>query len=131
VRWPVDDVEYTNAANDFFTIVRFASYVNSTLTSCKVSGGSGLLNLGGTNCLAGFYSTNNTGTTPAAPDILRFSSPDGVVFNSPLTGTIPSTRAEVGLHTFASPIMSFDDFAIQFGPGYGITRQGFLLPIQQ
>jgi prepilin-type N-terminal cleavage/methylation domain-containing protein len=128
VRWPVDDVEYTNATNDFFTIIRFASYVNSTLTSCMVSGGSGLLNLGGTNCLGGFYSTNNTGT---APDILRFSSPDGVVFNSPTGDTFSAARSEVGLHNLGGTIPTFDDFALQFGPGYGITRQGFLLPIQQ
>ena len=60
VRWPVDDVEYTNAANDFFTVVRFGSFVNSTLPSCKVSSGSGLTELGGTNCLGSFYSGNNS-----------------------------------------------------------------------
>jgi hypothetical protein len=128
VRWPVDDVEYTNAANDFFTVVRFGSFVNSTLPSCKVSSGSGLMELGGTNCLGGFYSTNNTGT---APDILRFSSPDGVVFNSPTGSTFPAANSEVGLHNLGGDAPSFDDFALQFGPGYGITRQGFLLPIQQ
>ncbi len=128
VRWPVDDVEYTTAANDFFTVVRFGSYVNSTLPSCKVSSGSGLLDLGGTNCLSGFYSTNNTVT---APDILRFSSPDGVVFNSPTGTTFSTARPEVGLHNLGGDVPSFDDFALQFGPGYGDHRQGFLLPIQQ
>jgi prepilin-type N-terminal cleavage/methylation domain-containing protein len=125
VRWPVDDVEYTNAANDFFTVVRFASYVNSTLPSCRVNG----LELGGTNCLGGFYSGNNL--VANYPDILRFSSPDGVVFNSPAGTTFPTARPEVGLHNLGGNIPSFDDFAIQFGPGYGITRQGFHLPIQQ
>jgi len=128
VRWPVDDVENTVAANDFFTVVRFGSFVNSALPSCRVSGGSGLLELGGTNCLGGFFSKDNI---DPAPDMLRFSSPDGVVFNSPSAGTLPPERAEVGLHNYGGNITYFDDFALQFGPGYGITRQGFLLPIQQ
>ena len=129
VRWPVDDVEYTNEANDFFTVVRFRSFVNSTLPSCKVSGGSGILELGGTNCLGSFYSGNND--LADYPDILRFTSPDGVVFNSPTGTTFSTARPEVGLHNFGGGITSFDDFALQFGPGYGITRQGFMLPIQQ
>jgi prepilin-type N-terminal cleavage/methylation domain-containing protein len=129
VRWPVEDIEYTNAANDFFTVVRFRSFVNSTLASCRVSGGSGLLDLGGTNCLGSFYSGNNN--LADYPDILRFSSPDGVVFNSPTGTTFPTARPEVGLHNLGGDMPSFDDFALQFGPGYGIARQGFLLPIQQ
>ena len=128
VRWPVDDVEGTNVGNDYFTIVRFESFLNSTLL-CKVSDGIGLLDMSGTNCLGGFYSKTNTGT---APDILRFSSPDGVVFNSPSSGaSLPASRPEVGLNAYASTSIFYDDFAMQFGPGYGITRQGFLLPIQQ
>ncbi|MRR37521.1 hypothetical protein EG829_23275 [bacterium] len=129
VRWPVDDVEYTSAANDFFTVVRFGSFVNSTLPSCKVSSGSGLMDLGGTNCLGSFYSGNNS--LANYPDILRFSSPNGVVFNSPMGSTFPTAQSEVGLHSLGGDVPSFDDFALQFGPGYGITRQGFMLPIQQ
>jgi hypothetical protein len=130
VRWPVDDVEDTNGGNDYFTIVRFGNYVNAnSALLCKVSDGSGLRNFGGTNCLSGFYSKSNAGT---APDILRFSSPDGVVFNSPSSGaSLPASRAEVGLHAYAAPSIFYDDFAIQFGYGYGIARQGFLLPLQQ
>ena len=87
-----------------------------------------MLELGGTNCLSGFFSKDNI---DPAPDMLRFSSPDGVVFNSPSAGTLSPERAEVGLHNYGGNITYFDDFALQFGPGYGITRQGFLLPIQQ
>jgi prepilin-type N-terminal cleavage/methylation domain-containing protein len=124
VRWPVDDVENTTAGNDYFTIVRFANFVNTTLL-CRVDG----LDMSGTNCLGGFYSGTNDGS---APDILRFSSPDGTVFNSPSSGaSLPASRAEVGLHSYAAPQIFYDDFALQFGPGYGITRQGFLLPLQQ
>jgi len=128
VRWPVDAVEDTSSGNDYFTIVRFGSFLNSTLL-CKVSDGIGLMDMSGVNCLSGFYSKTNTGT---APDILRFSSPDGVLFNSPSSGSsLPVSRAEVGLHAYAVTSIFYDDFAMQFGPGYGITRQGFLLPIQQ
>jgi prepilin-type N-terminal cleavage/methylation domain-containing protein len=124
-RWPVDDVENTYAGNDYFTIVRFGSFVNSTLL-CRVDG----LDMSGANCLAGFYSGSNN-LTGSSPDILRFSSPDGVVFNSPSSGaSLPASRAEVGLHAYASSIY-YDDFSLEFGPGYGITRQGFHLPIQQ
>jgi hypothetical protein len=55
-----------------------------------------------------------------------------VLFNSPSSGSsLPVSRAEVGLHAYAVTSIFYDDFAMQFGPGYGITRQGFLLPIQQ
>jgi len=130
--WPVDDVASTAPSNDYFTIVRFdplaGGFINSTLL-CRVDG----LDMSGTNCLSGFYSKANTGT---APDILRFSSPDGILFNSPSSGaSFPTSRAEVGLHAYGSPYegrsVYFDDFALQFGPGYEITKQGFLLPLQQ
>ena len=128
VNWPVDDVASTAASNDYFTIVRFGSFVNSTL-SCKVDNGNVLLDRSGTNCLGSFYSKTNTGLDP---DILRFSSPDGILFNSPSSGaSLSSSRAEVGLHAYGSPSVYFDDLALQFGPGYEITKQGFLLPIQQ
>jgi len=128
VLWPVDDVASTAPSNDYFTIVRFdplaGGFINSTLL-CRVDG----LDMSGTNCLSGFYSKANTGT---APDILRFSSPDGILFNSPSSGaSFPTSRAEVGLHAYGSPSVYFDDFALQFGPGYEITKQGFLLPLQQ
>jgi hypothetical protein len=124
----VDDVASTAASNDYFTIVRFGSFVNPTL-SCKVDNGNVLLDRSGTNCLGSFYSKTNTGL---GPDILRFSSPDGILFNSPSSGaSLSSSRAEVGLHAYGSPSVYFDDLALQFGPGYEITKQGFLLPLQQ
>jgi hypothetical protein len=128
VNWPTDDVASTAASNDYFTIVRFGSFVNSTL-SCKVNDGNGVFDMTGTNCLGSFYSMTNTGSDP---DILRFSSPDGILYNSPSNGAnFPTSRAEVGLHAYSSPSVYFDDFALQFGPGYEIARRGFLLPLQQ
>ena len=111
---------------DNFTLLRFSDYVNSSLT-CKVNG----VDRTGSYCLTGFYSKDNTGS---AGDVLRFASPDGTLFYSPQSGTIfPAGRSEVGLHAYGNDAYwtEFDDFALQFGPGYGITRQGFLLPIQQ
>jgi hypothetical protein len=126
--WPPDEVEATAENNDNFTLIRFSDYLNTTLT-CKVNGVDGLT---GTYCLSGFFTKNNTGSA----DVIRFSSPDGVLFYSPQSvDAFPVKRPEVGIHAYGQGLLIqytyFDDFAIQFGPGYGITRQGFLLPIQQ
>lgn len=126
VLWPPDNPQDTVINTDNFTLLRFSDYVNSSL-SCTVNG----VARTGSYCLKGFYSKDNTGT---AGDILRFASPDGTLFYSPQSGTtFPTTRAEVGLNAFGNnaEFAEFDDFALQFGPGYGIIRKGFLLPIQQ
>jgi hypothetical protein len=128
-------VEDTVTNNDNFTLIRFSDSdsplndptKNATLT-CKVNG----VDRTGTYCLSGFFTKNNNGSA----DVIRFSSPDGVLFYSPQSGaTFPAKRPEVGLHAYGGSSQitntSFDDFAMQFGPGYGIIRQGFLLPIQQ
>jgi prepilin-type N-terminal cleavage/methylation domain-containing protein len=113
--WPPDNVVDTVPSNDSFTLIRFSGYVNPA------------------HC-AGFFTKDNSGS---AGDVIRFTSPDpnGNKFYSPRTGTIfPVSRAEVGLHAYGnggSGAVEYDDFAIQFGPGYQITRRGFLLPIQQ
>jgi hypothetical protein len=111
--WPPDNVVDTVPSNDNFTLIRFSDYVNSTYCSS-------------------FFTKNNTGS---AGDVLRFTSPDGTKFYSPKTGSIfPVSRAEVGLHAFGnggSGAVEYDDFGVQFGPGYEIIRRGFLLPIQQ
>ena len=78
-----------------------------------------------------FGTRNNFGT---GGDVVRFTSPDGSMFYSPQSGAVfPTKRSEVGLHAYCNDgqFTEYDDFAIQFGPGYGITRQGFLLPLQQ
>ena len=126
VLWPPDNPQDTVINTDNFTLLRFSDYVNSSL-SCRVNGTPQT----GSYCLTGFYSKDNTGT---AGDVLRFASPDGSLFYSPQSGvTFPTGRAEFGLHAYGAEAnwTEFDDFALQFGPGYGITRQGFLLPIQQ
>lgn len=126
VLWPPDNPQDTVINTDNFTLLRFSDYVNSSL-SCRVNGTAQT----GSYCLTGFYSKDNTGT---AGDVLRFASPDGILFYSPQSGSVfPTGRAEFGLHAYGSDAQftEFDDFALQFGPGYGITRQGFLLPIQQ
>jgi len=126
VLWPPDNPQDTAIGNDTFTLIRFGDYVNPSL-NCKVNG----LDRTGIYCLTGFFSKENTGT---AGDVLRFASPDGVLFYSPQSGVVfPTNRAEVGLHAFGNDatFAEFDDFGLQFGPGYGITRTGFLLPIQQ
>lgn len=125
VLWPPDNPQETVINTDNFTLLRFSDYVNSSL-SCRVNG----VNRTGGYCLTGFYSKDNTG---AAGDVLRFASPDGTMFYSPQSGPFPAGRAEFGLHVYGADghFTEFDDFALQFGPGYGITRQGFLLPIQQ
>ncbi len=126
VLWPPDNPQETVINTDNFTLLRFSDYVNSSL-SCRVNG---TARTGG-YCLAGFYSKDNTGTSG---DVLRFASPDGTLFYSPQSGSVfPTGRAEFGLHVYGADghFTEFDDFALQFGPGYGITRQGFLLPIQQ
>ena len=126
VLWPPDNPEETVINTDNFTLLRFSDYLNPNL-SCVVNG----LDRTGVYCLTGFYSKDNTGS---AGDVLRFASPDGTTFYSPQSGTtFPTGRSEVGLHAYGNDahFTEFDDFALQFGPGYGITRQGFLLPIQQ
>jgi len=126
VLWPPDNPQDTVINTDNFTLLRFSDYVNSSLT-CRVNGEVQT----GSSCLNRFFTRENDGS---AGDVLRFASPDGVLFYTPQSGTVfPTGRAEVGLHAFGSDAQftEFDDFALQFGPGYGITRQGFLLPIQQ
>lgn len=126
VLWPPDNPQDTVINTDNFTLLRFSDYVNSSL-SCRVNG----VDRTGGYCLTGLYSKENTGT---AGDVLRFASPDGNLFYSPQSGGVfPAGRAEFGLHAYGADahFTEFDDFALQFGPGYGITRQGFLLPIQQ
>jgi hypothetical protein len=104
----------TVPANDNFTLIRLSDYVNSAYCTS-------------------FSTKYNTGT--GGGDILRFTSPDGTKFYSPATGTVfPANRPEVGLHAYGisqENATYYDDFAIQFGPSYGISRKGFLLPIQQ
>ena len=111
--WPPDNAVDTVPANDYFTLIQFSDYVNNTYCTS-------------------FGTKYNTGT---GGDVLRFTSPDGAKFYSPATGNIfPANRAEVGIHAFGlsqENATYYDDFAIQFGPINGITRQGFLLPIQQ
>jgi prepilin-type N-terminal cleavage/methylation domain-containing protein len=112
VLWPPDNTEDTVINTDNFTLLRFSDYVNTTYCTS-------------------FFAKSNTGS---AGDVLRFTSPDGTLFYSPKSGTVfPAGRAEFGLHAFGNDAMwtEFDDFALQFGPGYGISRKGFLLPIQQ
>ncbi|NPV04082.1 MAG: type II secretion system protein [Syntrophaceae bacterium] len=126
VLWPPDSPEETVINTDNFTLLRFGDYLNTSL-SCRVNG---LVRTGG-YCLTGFFTKDNTGP---AGDVLRFASPDGALFHSPQSGVVfPTGRSEIGLHAFGNDahFTEFDDFALQFGPGYGITRQGFLLPIQQ
>jgi len=112
VLWPPDNVEDTVVNNDNFTLLRFSDYINTTYCTS-------------------FGSENNSGI---GGDVLRFTSPDGSMFYSPQSGvTFPTKRSEVGLHAYGADahFTEFDDFALQFGPGYGITRSGFLLPLQQ
>jgi prepilin-type N-terminal cleavage/methylation domain-containing protein len=126
VLWPPDNPEDTVINTDTFTLIRFSDYVNPSL-NCKVNG----VDRTGVYCLTGLFSKENTGT---AGDVLRFTSPDGVLFYTPQSGVVfPTGRAEVGLHAFGAdaPFAEFDDFGLQFGPSYGVTRSGFLLPIQQ
>jgi hypothetical protein len=126
ILWPADNPEETVINTDNFTLLRFSDYVNTSL-SCKVNG----VDQTGIYCLTGFYSKENTGS---AGDVLRFASPDGSMFYSPQSGTVfPTGQAEFGLHAYGMDghFTEFDDFAFQFGPGYGITRKGFLMPIQQ
>ncbi|MGE5800454.1 MAG: hypothetical protein ACM337_08980 [Syntrophaceae bacterium] len=126
VLWPPDNPEGTAIITDNFTLLRFSDYVNASLT-CLVNG----VARTGIYCLTGFYSKDNTGS---AGDVLRFTSPDGSMYYSPLSGTVfPTGRAEFGLHTYGveGNFTEFDDFALQFGPGPGPTRKGFILPIQQ
>jgi hypothetical protein len=107
-------VEDTAIYNDNFTLLRFEDYVNSTY------------------CTSFFTKLNST--TGSAGDVLRFQSPDGSMFYSPQSGVVfPTKRAEVGLHAYGNDgnFVEYDDFALQFGPSYTITRQGFMLPIQQ
>jgi prepilin-type N-terminal cleavage/methylation domain-containing protein len=113
VLWPPDNAEDTAVNNDNFTLLRFSDYINSSYCT--------------------WFGTKNN-TMPEGGDILRFTSPDGSEFYSPQSGVVfPTGRAEVGLHAYGDDghFTEFDDFGLQFGPGYGITRQGFLLPIQQ
>jgi prepilin-type N-terminal cleavage/methylation domain-containing protein len=126
ILWPPDNVEDTAANNDYFTLLRFSDYVNASL-NCSVNGA----NRTGTYCLTSFFTKGNTGS---AGDALRFASPDGTMFYSPQTGSVfPTGRSEVGLHAYGydGQFTEYDDFALLFGPGYSITRKGFLLPIQQ
>jgi hypothetical protein len=126
VLWPPDNAEATSVIDDNFTLLRFSDYVNPSL-NCKING----VDRTGIYCLAGFYSKDNTGS---AGDALRFASPDGTLFFSPQSGSIyPTGRAEFGLHAYGNDghFTEFDDFALQFGPGPGPSRQGFLMPIQQ
>ncbi len=126
VLWPPENPEGTAIPSDNFTLIRFGDYVNPSL-SCKVNG----VDQSGSYCLQGFYSKGNTGS---AGDVLRFASPDGALFHTPQSGVVfPANRAEVGLHAFGNDatFAEFDDFAIQFGPGPGPVRKGFLMPIQQ
>jgi len=126
VLWPPDNPVDTAINTDNFTLLRFSDYVNQSL-NCKVNG----VDRTGIYCLTGFYSKDNTGS---AGDVLRFASPDGTLFFSPQSGVVlPTNRSEVGLHAYGNDGHSteFDDFALQFGPGPGPTRKGFLLPVQQ
>jgi hypothetical protein len=126
VLWPPDNTEDTVINSDKFTLLRFSDYVNTSLT-CKVNG----VVRTGSYCLTGFFTKDNAGS---AGDVIRFASPDGSIFYSPQSGTVfPAGRAEFGLHAYGNDghFTEYDDFAFQIGPGYGITRQGFLLPIQQ
>jgi hypothetical protein len=100
------------SGSDNFTLLRFSDFVNAA------------------HC-TGFFTKANPGP---AGDVIRFTSPDGSMFYSPQGGTVfPTGRSEFGLHAYGIDAVSteFDDFAIQFGPGYRITRQGFLQPVQQ
>ncbi len=126
ILWPADNPEETVINTDTFTLLRFSDYLNASL-SCRVNG----VGQTGSYCLTGFFTKNNNGS---AGDVLRFASPDGSMFYSPQSGTVfPAGRAEFGLHTYGmdGQFTEFDDFALQFGPGYSITRKGFLMPIQQ
>jgi hypothetical protein len=126
ILWPADNPEETVINTDAFTFLRFSDYLNASL-SCRVNG----VGQTGSSCLTGFFTKNNDGS---AGDVLRFASPDGSMFYSPQSGTVfPTGRAEFGLHAYGMDghFTEFDDFALQFGPGYGITRKGFLMPIQQ
>ena len=126
ILWPADNPEETVINTDNFTLLRFSDYLNASL-SCRVNG----VGQTGSYCLTGFFTKNNDGSTG---DVLRFASPDGSMFYSPQSGSVfPTGRAEFGMHAYGMDghFTEFDDFALQFGPGYGINRQGFLLPIQQ
>ena len=110
--WPPDDPADTVSGSDNFTLLRFSDFVNAA------------------HC-TGFFTKANPGP---AGDVIRFTSPDGSMFYSPQGGPLfPTGRSEFGLHAYGIDAVSteFDDFAIQFGPGYRITRQGFLQPVQQ
>ena len=126
ILWPPDSPEETVINTDTFTLLRFSDYLNASL-SCSVNG----VGQTGSYCLTRFFTKNNDGS---AGDVLRFASPDGSMFYSPQSGTVfPTGRAEFGLHAYGMDghFTEFDDFALQFGPGYSITRKGFLMPIQQ
>jgi prepilin-type N-terminal cleavage/methylation domain-containing protein len=126
ILWPSDNPEETVINTDAFTLLRFSDYLNASL-SCRVNG----VGQTGSYCLTRFFTKNNDGS---AGDVLRFASPDGSMFYSPQSGTVfPTGRAEFGLHAYGMDghFTEFDDFALQFGPGYSITRKGFLMPIQQ
>ena len=110
--WPPDSVEDTAVNNDRFTLLRFEDYVNTTYVTA-------------------FGTKNNLGN---GGDVLRFTSPDGSMFYSPQSGVVfPVNRSEVGLHAYGNDgnSVEYDDFGLQFGPGPGPSRKGFLMPIQQ
>ena len=111
---------------DNFTLLRFSDYLNAvTVLQGQWRGSDRKL------LPDGLLHEEQYGS---AGDVLRFASPDGSMFYSPQSGTVfPTGRAEFGLHAYGMDghFTEFDDFALQFGPGYGITRKGFLMPIQQ
>ena len=49
------------------------------------------------------------------------------------TNSSTFNRSEVGLHAYGNDghFVEYDDFGLQFGPGPGPVRKGFLMPVQQ
>ncbi len=112
VYWPPDNTvdgegKSTIQSNiDYFTLVR--------------------MNVSDAASVTGFYSENIN-----SYDIFRIRE-TSAPFLTPDSGSFPTDRPEVGIHTYGSmsTYTYFDDFAIQFGESARKAQSGFLQPIQ-
>ncbi len=112
VEWPPDDVDDTDAASDFFTLVQWEANAAS------------VQRMGSGNELNSIIRSNNA------------------LLMTPSSGSFQTTRPELGLHTWGwgsiggtpnntqTPDVSFDDFAIRL-PGAADSTNSFLPALQE